>query len=180
MRSIPAFFLLLAFAAGAHAEVYVCDDNGHKSYSQQPCGQDAKVVSPVGGSDGSVSISASGNTPDTALRLCKVIFRSFTIARTLAQEQVDFNSAEPRVLGFIRDHISNYRELVGKNPAFSTFISVESRNMTAIAYRSSNASLTDEELNDGIAACSRAAVGHLQDGESQPGTAPHKTGDKMM
>ena len=42
--------LLLTISCVGHAEIYSCEENGRKIFSQQPCGKDAKTVSLQGDS----------------------------------------------------------------------------------------------------------------------------------
>lgn len=44
MRQCVAGLLALLVVGTASAEIYQCDENGRKVFSQQPCGEDAKVV----------------------------------------------------------------------------------------------------------------------------------------
>lgn len=177
VRLIYAFFILLAMSAGAHAEVYVCDDGGHKTFSQEPCGTDAKVVT-VEGSDGTVTVGPNA-TPETLAATCKLMRRGISIASGLAQENININTAQQRVFGFIRDHITNFRDVVRQNPAYYTFINQNATLVTAVGYRTAGQGVTDDDINDFIAQCTRSAIDKWQETGKLP-DATHKTGDKMM
>ena len=101
--------LFLVLATAAHAEVYECDDgSGHKSFSQQPCGSNAQVVPLQGDTGGSITLNTD-TSADSLLAACKLMMRGVTVASNLARENININTAQQRVFGFIRDHISNQR-----------------------------------------------------------------------
>lgn len=169
--------LALLLARMAAADVYTCqDDQGHKVFSQQPCGKDAQVVTTQGMS-GSITVQAHP-TPEMMLATCKMAVRGVDLALQLAKERIDFNSARQRVFGFMRDHISNFQDVVQKNPNFRGFLENNANNITVVGYRAVNASVTDDELNELTASCTKSAEEKLQNGASDG--LPRKTGDKEL
>jgi len=171
--------LFLVLATAAHAEVYECDDgSGHKSFSQQPCGSNAQVVPLQGDTGGSITLNTD-TSADSLLAACKLMMRGVTVASNLARENININTAQQRVFGFIRDHISNYREATRQNPGLGSFINQNAALVTVLGYQSVGRGITDEDLDNATAACAKSAYQAAQQaGQLQGGT--HRTGDKMM
>lgn len=71
---LAALGLMLSMAASA-GQIYQCEENGRKVFSQQPCGADAKVVKSENG-DRSVIMSASMPGSDINY-LCSLAMRSW-------------------------------------------------------------------------------------------------------
>jgi hypothetical protein len=169
--------LALLLAPAAMADVYTCqDDQGHKVFSQQPCGKDAKVVTTQGVS-GSITVQAHPS-PEEMFATCKMLVRGVGLALQMAKEHIDFNSARQREFGFMRDHISNFQEVVQKNPNFRGFLENNANNITVVGYRAVNASVTDDELNELTASCTKSAEEKLQSGGGN--VVPRKTGDREL
>lgn len=47
MKPVAGILVLGLAAASAHAEIYVCEQDGRKSFSEHPCGQSAREVQTV-------------------------------------------------------------------------------------------------------------------------------------
>lgn len=174
MRMFGAVLLLATM--GAHAQVYVCDVDGHKSYSQIPCGKDAKEVETKAES-GSITVSVNP-TPDSLLASCKLMVRGANEARRLANEGIDPNSAQQRLFGFLRDHITNFKEVVQDNPGYYDTMQRNSVLLVGYGYNNARRPLTDQDLNNVVSECSRTALEHAR--QASPQTAPNRTLDKMM
>lgn len=147
MRTLIAALFLVA-ASGAQAQVYVCDDNGHKTFSQTPCGTDARSVE-LNTGDGSITLTPE-ITEESSQAVCRLMLRGVDIANRLSKQRISPTVAQQRISGFLREHITNYDDIVRANPAYVTAISHGSSTITRYGYTTDH--MTDDEhramLND--------------------------------
>ena len=131
MRVLPA--LLLLAACTAHAEIYVCDDNGKKSYSQQPCGKDAKAVTLENGPR-QITIPEQ---PDEsyAADFCNLALGAWDMASTSKRiHNYRYNGAsEEQIQGYLRERIANFEELSRRNPDAGIMIERVAQTLHSLA-----------------------------------------------
>lgn len=132
MRATGMGLLLLVAAGVARAEIYVCEDNGKKTYSQQPCGSDAKAVELQ-------SDRARITLPDefdarAAHDICKVIMRSWDVAGQMRRQRIPIDRAYPRVFSYLRESVSNFDEFSRTHPNIFSAFQRASRQVTQGAY----------------------------------------------
>jgi hypothetical protein len=114
--------LMLGGLASA-AQIYQCEENGRKVFSQEPCGSDAKVVQTSG--DRSVIMSVKMPPADINY-LCSLSMRSWD---RMADEQRNrraansyryygssSGSSDERRRAFVLSHISNLEKLAVDDP----------------------------------------------------------------
>jgi hypothetical protein len=117
---VPA--LLLATSAHA-ASIYSCDQAGHKVFSQQPCGADAKVVS-SGAAERTVTLSEDMSAGDIGY-LCGLAMRSWEMAEEDRRNSIR-SGYYPRGSGaddpaerrqtFVLSHIDNLERVAVDDP----------------------------------------------------------------
>lgn len=162
-RTMGAGLLLLAVAGMARAEIFVCEDNGKKTFSQQPCGDNARAVE-----------LQSGRTritlPDefdgkAAYDICKVIVRSWDMAAQLRRARIPIDRAYPRVFSYLRESVSNFDEFSRTHPALFSSFQRASRQVTQGAY--SMPDLQPGEREVAQRECTAGVVRSLEDAPQQ-------------
>ena len=104
------FFLLLGMAFTAHAEIYTCEENGQKTFSQLPCGQETKTVTLSNGAK-KVVLNLRKN-PNSAEDFCGLATGALDVAVSSGHVGGTKDGvALDRVAGYIRDRIANVSEL---------------------------------------------------------------------
>ena len=112
---------LLIFSVSTHAEIYTCEEDGKKIFSQIPCGKDAKTVS-LQGDSRKITIDLT-NIPKTADDLCGLARSAWDVA--LASNRVNKTSnkvAQTRIEGYMRERIANANELRQGGEDVNSFI----------------------------------------------------------
>jgi len=113
--------LLLGMAVTAHAEIYTCEENGQKTFSQLPCGKDAKTVTLQ---DGGRKITIDlNNLPQAADDLCGLARGAWDTA--LSASRVNKKRGQvpvSRIEGYMRERISNAKELSQQGEDINKFI----------------------------------------------------------
>lgn len=122
MRQFVAGFLALLVAGAASAEIYQCEEGGRKVFSQQPCGDDAKVVRTD--SERTVELSTLMPRPDISF-LCGRAMRSWERSMDEQRNTRAANSYryydssggnEERRRAFVLSAISNLGRLATEDP----------------------------------------------------------------
>jgi hypothetical protein len=120
---ILAFMLLGVSATAAAGQIYQCEENGRKVFSQQPCGADAKVVKSEN-AERSVVMSASMSGSDINY-LCSLAMRSW---ERQAEESRNRKAVEgyyyysgssdrdERRRAFVLSHIENLEKIASNDP----------------------------------------------------------------
>lgn len=114
--------LLLGSVASA-AQIYQCEQNGRKVFSQEPCGSDAKVVQTAG----SRSVVMSVKMPAADINyLCSIAMRSWERMADEQRNQRAANSyryygsssgnSDERRRAFVLSHISNLEKIAVDDP----------------------------------------------------------------
>lgn len=157
MRTLGTGLVLLAMAGLARAEIYVCEDNGKKTFSQQPCGANAKAVELQ--SDRSRITLPEEFDGKAAFDMCKIIVRSWDMAAQLRRQRIPIDRAYPRVFSYLRESVSNFDEFSRGNPGLFTAFQDASRRVTAGAY--ANPDLQPGEREVAQRECTTAIVNNL-------------------
>jgi hypothetical protein len=165
MRTLGTGLLLLAMAGMARAEIYVCEDNGKKTFSQQPCGANAKAVELQ--SDRSRITLPEEFDAKAAYDMCKIIVRSWDMAAQMRRQRVSIDRAYPRVFAYLRESVSNFDEFSRTNPGLFTAFQDASRTVTQGAY--SNPDLQPGEREVAHRECTNAIVKNLDGGKQKRG-----------
>lgn len=131
-RAVGTGLLLLVVAGMARAEIYVCEDNGKKTFSQQPCGSNAKAVELQ--SDRPRITLPDEFDARAAHDICKVIVRSWDMAAQLRRQRIPIETAYPRVFSYLRESVSNFDDFSRTHPALFTSFQTASRQVTQGAY----------------------------------------------
>lgn len=143
-------FLLAAFPL--HAEqIYSCEKDGHKTFSQQPCGDDAKPMD-IGGGQGLIVLPEEF-TEKTANDICAMMFRSMEAAVTMKRQGIREDRATDRIFGYLREHVANFDEAVKREPGLFGAFRSASYTLVRGAYEGSSA--TQGELDAARGECSR-------------------------
>jgi len=116
MRFLVALLVMLSVFS-AHAEIYTCEDEGRKVFSQLPCGKDAKTVTLQNGARKIVlDLESNANAPEEFCNLATgawdMAVASGHIGRTKDTVAIG------RIEGYMRECIANLNELrqKGANP----------------------------------------------------------------
>lgn len=130
----------------SQAQIYMCQDAaGHKTFSQDPCGADAKIVQQQD-IDGSITIDTEAPPERKAADLCHMIMKTLNIARQEARMNVDANALQARIYGYMRDRISNYLELEARHAGFDTAMRLQASKITQLGYATRYSVITDDDL----------------------------------
>ena len=116
-RLLPA---LLLVSLPLHAEIFMCDDNGHKTYSQQPCGKNAASVT-LENQPRQITIP---DVPDEAYAqdFCGLAVSAFDMAVSRQHDRGRrnyYNSgtvSQVKIASYLRERISNYQEKSREGP----------------------------------------------------------------
>lgn len=146
---LPALLLLAVSSQTTFAEIYMCEENGRKTFSQQPCGKDAKniVVEKKAGAfalPDELDGAAAG-------QLCNVIVNSWDVATQMKRNRVDLGEARQRVFGYVREHISNFDERLNRDPDLYRRLQTVTSRLTLDAYSSGN--MSSDERQAALNAC---------------------------
>lgn len=142
---------LLLASVPAHAEIYMCEENGRKIFSQQPCGNDAKTMT-VQAAGGSITLPEEFDE-QAALDVCKMMVKSWEVAAQMRRQRIPMDTAEQRTFGFLRERITNFDEATRRAPElFSTMRAIAQR-LTNDAYRSPDIQPGEREI--AIQQCAR-------------------------
>ena len=108
--------LLLGLLAGlpAHAEIFVCEDGGRKTFSQQPCGKDAKAVA-LNNEVSRITLPRYLNA-NSAAKLCGVMAGAWEMVAADQRREDGGNIDRQRLVTYLRDRISNYNAIIRLNP----------------------------------------------------------------
>lgn len=139
-----AGLVLLCAAMDVHAEIYLCEDNGRKTYSQQPCGNNSKAVA-LEGAKGRITIS-DDFTAASATDLCKMMVRSWEVAAQMKRQGVAMDQANLRVFGYLREHVTNFDEVTRRQPEMFNVFRVTSARLTQDAYANPNILAGEQDL----------------------------------
>lgn len=135
MRLTLAALLLLLGASSAQAQIYMCENNGQRTYSQQPCGKNAKTIDLPGQSGEHVTLSDSVSAGD-ARNICRSLSNAVTGAAQMNKDGVNVASARGRTFDYLRNHIDNYNQLQKDDNAFATRIEGLANIIIHVTYRS--------------------------------------------
>lgn len=124
---------LLVVSCFAHAEIYMCEINGKKTFSQQPCGDNAKAVD-VQGSANRITLPEEFDEA-AAADICRMMVRSWEVAAQMKRQGIAIDRADRRTFGYLREHIANFDEAVRRSPELFTTLQRVSSRLTADAYR---------------------------------------------
>lgn len=139
-----AGLLLLCAAAEVQAGIYLCEDNGRKTYSQQPCGSNSKAVE-LEGAKGRITIS-DDFTAASATDLCKMMVRSWEVAAQMKRQGVAMDQANLRVFGYLREHVTNFDEATRRQPEMFNVFRAASARLTQDAYANPNILAGEQDL----------------------------------
>lgn len=149
---IAALWLLTA--ASAQAEIYQCMIDGVKSFSQQPCGADAKTVT-TSNAVRKITIPAVIDEK-AAEEICNLMTGAWDMAavrsrntgkgridtetHTFAKDAGDLDKEMlgKQVMHFMKERIANYQELQKSNPFFLMTLTMTSAIMVGSATREPN------------------------------------------
>lgn len=148
---------VLVAAGGARAEIYVCEDNGKKSFSQQPCGANAKPVE-LQQQSGRITIPEQFDAR-VAADICKIVVRSWEVAAQMRRQNIAFDRANERVFGYLRERVVNFDEVVKRNPQVFTVFQQASQNVTRGAY--SRPTIRPGELEAAVDECTQTVTRDL-------------------
>lgn len=165
--------LLLATGA-ARAEIYVCEDNGRKTYSQQPCGDNAKAVE-LQQAPGRITLPDQFDGK-AASDVCKIIVRSWEVAAQMRRQNIDMTRANERVFGYLRESVTNFDELARRNPQMFSAFQNASRQVTAGAY--ANPVIKPGEREAAQQECTRGIVQMME--RSSPAAGTRRGGNTTM
>lgn len=154
MRTSIAKAALLLLLAGAPllaaAEIYQCEENGRKVFSQEPCGADARSVTLSGGSLSRITIPEQFDER-AAKDVCRVIIGSWDVAARLSKQRVARDQAQQRVFGYLREHIANFDEASKAEPDLFVALKGVSVMVTNMAY--TNPDVMPGEQNAAVNQC---------------------------
>lgn len=148
---------VLAVAGLARAEIYVCEDNGKKTFSQQPCGANAKPVE-LQQQAGRIMLPEQFDAR-AAADICKIVVRSWEVAAQMSRQNIAFERANERVFGYLRERVVNFDEVVKRNPQVFTVFQQASRNVTRGAY--SRPTIRPGELEAAVDECTQTVTRDL-------------------
>lgn len=157
MRKMAMGLAWLAAAGAASAEIYVCEDNGKKTFSQQPCGADAKAVE-LQQQGGRITIPEQFDAR-VARDFCKMVVRSWDLAAQMRRQNIAFERANERVFGYLRDHVENFDAVVKRAPHVFTVFQQAAQNVTRGAY--ANPNIRPGEMDAAADQCTQAVVRDL-------------------
>ena len=108
--------LLLGLLAGlpAHAEIFVCEDGGRKTFSQQPCGKDARGVA-LNNEVSRITLPRYLNA-NSAAKLCGVMAGAWEMVAADQRREDGGNMDQQRLVSYLRERISNYNAIIRLNP----------------------------------------------------------------
>lgn len=151
--------LAVLVAAGiARAEIYVCEDNGKKTFSQQPCGANAKPVE-LQQQAGRITIPEQFDAR-VAADICKIVVRSWEVAAQMRRQNIAFERANERVFGYLRERVVNFDEVVKRSPQVFTVFQQASQKVTLGAYERPN--IRPGELEAAVDECTRMVTRDLE------------------
>ena len=116
MRFLGALLLLLSVFS-VNAEIYTCEENGRKTFSQLPCGKDAKTVTLQNGAK--KIVLDMENNPNAPEEFCNVVVGGWDMAVASGHVgKTNDTVTIGRIEGYMRDRIANMNELrqKGANP----------------------------------------------------------------
>lgn len=158
MRGMAMGLACLVMAGTACAEIYVCEDNGKKTFSQQPCGADAKAVE-LQQQGGRITIPEQFDARSSR-DFCKMVVRSWEVAAQMKRQNIAFERANERVFGYLREHVANFDEVVKRSPQVFTVFQQASLNVTRGAY--ANPNIRSGEMDAAIDQCTQGVVDQLE------------------
>lgn len=169
MRKLMLLIMSLTTIA-AEAQIYMCEDHGQRTYSQQPCGQNAQSVN-LGQRNGAMELPERLDTASSA-RLCEMMVHSWELAAQMRSEHIDIRKASQRIFGYVREHISNYEERSQRDISLYSRLRTASDNITYSAYSSD--SPTSDERNVAVRQCQDQVMSHAGSGSPVSTFEGHK------
>lgn len=151
---------LFLLAVSAHAEIYTCEENGRKMFSQQPCGKDAKTVT-LQNNGRRVTIDAENNPKKAAEDLCSLARDAWDVALSsnrINNGRVGFNSK--RIGLYVKERIANFEELRQQGQSPEVFVNVVVVTMQRLVSLDSNPS--SEILNGFKDDCSKTMMAEFE------------------
>lgn len=151
----------------AHAEIFVCEVDGQKTYSQQPCGTDAKPVTLNSGVR-QVTLKEPINRP-FAEKVCSLMSGAWDMSASASRVQgkgridrethaftkdntpVDPDAMQRQVMNYLRERIANYNELNRTSPYFVQALTQTATLFVSMARRNPN--VTSEAVREFEAQC---------------------------
>ncbi|RZU38365.1 hypothetical protein EV700_2296 [Fluviicoccus keumensis] len=134
MRYLIALTLLCSLTA--HAEVFMCEENGHKIFSQQPCGRNAQSLT----LDNEVQKITIPDEIDEeyARNICTLAAKAWDKATVTNRSAYDSTTYQERaaiegIHRYIRDRIANYGQVARRNPYLETSVAAVSRSLWMLA-----------------------------------------------
>lgn len=123
---VPLLVCLGGLNAGAWAkDVYVCEQNGVKTFSELPCGAKSEVVQGLG----ERSVAFSVNMPSADIRyFCKIALRGWDKSAAEATNARNYRysyrgrSTRDNVRGYILSHVSNLEDLARDEPQLYSLV----------------------------------------------------------
>lgn len=174
MRRLAMGLALLGSTAAVQAEIYVCEDNGRKTYSQQPCGDNARPVT-LQQSGPRITIPDQFS-PRAAADICKIMLRSWEVAAQMRRQNIDMDRADKRVFEYLRESVTNFDAVVKRNPSLFTAFQQASRRVTMGAYANPNIQPGEREVAS--QQCTDAMVQAME--RAGTGAASPRTSSNMM
>lgn len=128
LRSVWRFLLLAGFMqAASAADIYVCEKDGKKEFSQLPCGSNAIIVKDK--SESSVISITNPMAEKDITRLCQLVIQAkdryamataFNNSRRYTRRSYNYNSSRDNIANspqaYVLSRIANLEQLAGKSP----------------------------------------------------------------
>jgi hypothetical protein len=165
MRSLPLCLAVLMFCGKASAEIYACEKNGVKEFSQKPCGESAVVLKTEG--DDSIRIVVPMPDKDVQ-RVCRLVVRAWEQAGVNRTNSYSSSwryrratSSQERTRDYVFSRISNLPELARDYPSLYRLIDSLASRAT---YNSNPGAYTYQAERDTMQIrCEEDFLGRLQE-----------------
>lgn len=153
MKSPLIIGMFLIASIPARAEIYQCTINGVKTFSQQPCGQDAAAVTT---SNAVRKITIPANIDETAAEeICSLMTGAWDMAAARSRNSgrgridtethafvkdaaVDKELLGKQVVNYMKERIANYQDLQKSNPTILLTLTMTSALLVSSATHQPN------------------------------------------
>ena len=157
---------LLATSTPSLAEIYMCEENGKKTFSQQPCGKNAQSVT-VQKRQGTIVLPETVDMT-SATNICEMMINSWEMASQMRRNRIDQYDAQNRVFGYVREHISNFEERSRVDSTLYERLQNASYKITAAAYTGATLNQPGER-DAAIKSCADGIMANIGSGKISVG-----------
>lgn len=139
MRMLLTGLLLMAAVMPVRAEIFMCEEDGRKVFSQQPCGKAAKAMNL---SNEIRKLTLPEEIDEQAAKdICQFLVGAWDMAASSGRNQNaserpadTYDSLDDQVMGYVRERVANYQERVRADPKFQHVLSEAAAVLVEHAY----------------------------------------------